>query len=55
MSEKNNVNPDHYKIGGRDRPNETVPAGQRPIQTDQERERERWEKRERERKNEQKD
>jgi hypothetical protein len=24
MSSKNNVNPDHYKVAGRDRPNETV-------------------------------
>ena len=24
MSHKNNVNPDHYKLAGRDRPNETV-------------------------------
>jgi hypothetical protein len=25
MSRKNNVNPDYYKIAGRDRPNETLP------------------------------
>ena len=25
MSRKNNVNPDHYKVAGRDRPNEVVP------------------------------
>jgi len=25
MSRKNNVNPDHYKVAGRDRPNETIP------------------------------
>ncbi len=24
MSQKNNVNPDHYKVAGRDRPNEIV-------------------------------
>ena len=24
MSGKNNVNPDHYKVAGRDRPNETL-------------------------------
>ena len=24
MSSKNNVNPDHYKVAGRDRPNENV-------------------------------
>jgi hypothetical protein len=27
MSGKNIVNPDHYKIAGRDRPNETVRPG----------------------------
>jgi hypothetical protein len=27
MSGKNNVNPDHYKTAGRDRPNETLPPG----------------------------
>jgi hypothetical protein len=27
MSSKNNVNPDHYKTKGRDRPGEDVPAG----------------------------
>jgi hypothetical protein len=27
MSSKNNVNPDHYKVAGRDRPNETIPPG----------------------------
>jgi hypothetical protein len=27
MSGKNNVNPDHYKVAGRDRPNETLPPG----------------------------
>ena len=27
MSSKNNVNPDHYKVGGRDRPNESIPPG----------------------------
>jgi hypothetical protein len=25
MSRKNNVNPDHYKVAGRDRPNEVIP------------------------------
>jgi hypothetical protein len=25
MSSKNNVNPDHYKVAGRDRPNEVIP------------------------------
>jgi hypothetical protein len=27
MSSKNNVNPDHYKTGGRDRAGDDVPAG----------------------------
>jgi hypothetical protein len=27
MSRKNNVNPDHYKVAGRDRPNEDIPPG----------------------------
>lgn len=27
MSSKNNVNPDHYKVAGRDRTNETIPPG----------------------------
>jgi len=32
MSRKNNVNPDHYKVAGRDRPNERlVPAPARPA------------------------
>jgi hypothetical protein len=39
-------------FGGRDRPNETIPGGTRPIHPDDERERERWEKRERERQHE---
>jgi hypothetical protein len=29
MSGKNNVNPDHYKTGGRDRPNESRAPGPR--------------------------
>jgi len=32
MSSKNNVNPDHYKTAGRDRPNERlVPTSVRPT------------------------
>jgi hypothetical protein len=30
VSRKNNVNPDHYKIAGRDRPNEDVVPSPRP-------------------------
>jgi hypothetical protein len=48
MSSKNIVNPDHYKIGGRDKPNERIPAGKRPLNTQDEDERKRWEKREKE-------
>jgi len=32
MSSKNNVNPDHYKVAGRDRPNEVLPPG--PVAPD---------------------
>jgi len=42
MSQKNNVNPDHYKIGGRDRPNEVVPPGSKEQFTE---DRARFEKR----------
>jgi hypothetical protein len=48
VSEKNNVNPDHYKIGGRDRPNETIPAGKRPRDEQDAETRERWQEREKE-------
>ena len=48
MSSKNIVNPDHYKIGGRDKPNERIPAGKRPLNPPDDEERERWEKREKE-------
>ena len=29
MSSKSNVNPDHYKVGGRDRPVGNAPGGRR--------------------------
>jgi len=48
MSGKNNVNPDHYKIGGRDRPNETIPPGKRPLNDSDPRDREEWQEREKE-------
>jgi hypothetical protein len=48
VSGKNNVNPDHYKTGGRDRPDETIPAGKRPADQNDDRERERWQEREKE-------
>ena len=34
MSRKNNVNPDHYKLAGRDRPNEDVPPSARNAPAD---------------------
>ena len=39
MSSKNNVNPDYYKIAGRDRPNENVVHEQEKQSMAQERER----------------
>jgi hypothetical protein len=30
MSSKNNVNPDHYKVAGRDKPDDNIPP-QRPV------------------------
>ena len=32
MSNKNNVNPDHYKVAGRDRPGEDLPAGRPRVE-----------------------
>ncbi len=34
MSSKNNVNPDHYKVAGRDRPNEVNPDKPKPVADD---------------------
>jgi hypothetical protein len=48
MSSKNIVNPDHYKIGGRDKTNEQVPAGKRPVAKHDEKAQERWQEREKE-------
>jgi hypothetical protein len=39
MSGKNNVNPDHYKVAGRNRPNETVIHERQKQAMAQERER----------------
>jgi hypothetical protein len=50
VSSKNNVNPDHYKIAGRNRPNERRPEGSRPAERDVQ-PRERWNEREKEKKN----
>ena len=48
MSSKNIVNPDHYKIGGRDKANEHIPVGKRPIDQQDEKAQERWQEREKE-------
>jgi len=49
VSSKNIVNPDHYKIGGRDKPNEHMPAGKRPLgNNEDEKARERWQERQQE-------
>jgi len=50
VSSKNNVNPDHYKIAGRNRPNERRPGGSRPAERDAQ-PRERWNERAKEKKN----
>jgi hypothetical protein len=33
MSSKNNVNPDYYKTGGRDRPGDDLPPRPGPVET----------------------
>ncbi|HKB13155.1 MAG TPA: hypothetical protein VKD69_20970, partial [Vicinamibacterales bacterium] len=48
VSRKNNVNPDYYKSGGPDRPDEKIPA-QPSLDQHDERERARWRERETER------
>ena len=48
MSSKNIVNPDHYTIGGRDRPNQHAPAGERPPDEHDEKAQQRWQEREKE-------
>ena len=50
MSSKNNVNPDHYKVAGRDRMgNPIVNSASRTKEPNDERLRERWEKKQRKR------
>jgi len=51
VSSKNIVNPDHYKIGGRDKTNEHTPAGKRPLDRQDEKAQERWQEREKEKNN----
>jgi len=51
MSSKNNVNPYHYSQGGRNRPNETIPAGNQGLSERDQETRDRWEEREKEKKN----
>jgi hypothetical protein len=48
MSSKNIVNPDHYKIGGRGKPNQHMPAGERPPDAHDEKAQQRWQEREKE-------
>ncbi|HZS48320.1 MAG TPA: hypothetical protein VFC63_24840 [Blastocatellia bacterium] len=38
MSQKNNVNPDYYKLAGRDKPGEDIIRGNRKEDTDQDNE-----------------
>jgi hypothetical protein len=47
---KNNVNPDHYKVAGRERPDALAASRRHPTRTDDVEARERWEKRNRNRK-----
>ena len=51
MSNKNNVNPDYYKQGGRNRPDETIPHGNRPLSERDQQTRDRWEERQKDKKN----
>ena len=51
MSSKNNVNPDYYKQGGRNRPDETTPHGNRPLSERDQQTRDRWEERQKDKKN----
>jgi hypothetical protein len=43
MSKRINVNPDHYKVAGRERPGDAVPRARRPRANEVEA-RERWER-----------
>jgi hypothetical protein len=45
MSKHINVNPDHYKTAGRDRPGDAVAQARKPAETGTEESRKRWEKR----------
>ena len=50
MSKRINVNPDHYKVAGRERmSNPIVNAGNRAKEPNDERARERWDKKQRKR------
>jgi len=51
VSSKNNVNPDYYKQGGRNRPDETTPHGHRPLSERDQQTRDRWEERQKDKKN----
>jgi hypothetical protein len=46
MSAKNNVNPDHYKVAGRDRPDDRISGGPKPQTQLHDEEQARWRERE---------
>jgi hypothetical protein len=46
MSKHINVNPDHYKVAGRERPGNAVAKSPKEPQSGTDKTRERWEKRE---------
>jgi len=50
MSSKNKVNPDYYSQGGRNRPDETIPHGNRPPSERDQQTRDRWEERQKDKK-----
>ena len=49
MSKHINVNPDHYKTAGRERPGDGIARSTKHPETDAQKTKERWEKRQRER------
>jgi hypothetical protein len=42
MSKYNNVNPDHYKVAGRERPGKTAEVARNKVHSTEQEERERW-------------
>jgi hypothetical protein len=51
MSKHINVNPDHYKVAGRERPGNAAAKGPRPLDAVNREADERWRKRQQEKKN----